>query len=108
MARYAASTMATVGFSAAGVENDPVSRLRKAIARGRGSGRWTRARPPHAHDVAHRDDPAQLAVLDDDEMTEAAPGHRVGGLLEVPLDVGEHGVGGQVLGHVLGVGILAL
>ena len=45
---------------------------------------------------------------DHDQMAEAALGHRVRGLLEVPLDVGERGVRGQVLGDVLVVGILAL
>ena len=48
-----------------------------------------------------------LAVLDDDEVTEAAARHRVGGLLEVPVGVGEGGVGREVVADRLLVGVLA-
>ena len=50
--------------------------------------------------------PHSSPLSDDDEVTEAAAGHRVGRLLEIPLDVGERGVRGQVLGDVLDIRIL--
>jgi hypothetical protein len=49
------------------------------------------------HDVAHRDDARDLAVGDDDEVPEAPAGHRVGGLLERPLAIGEGRLGREVI-----------
>jgi hypothetical protein len=40
---------------------------------------------PAAHDVAHGQDPRRLALLDDDEVAEAAADHRDRRLLERPL-----------------------
>src|SRR3954454_18413274 len=62
---------------------------------------------PDVDDVAHRDDAGHLAVRDDHEVTEAAAGHRVGGLLQRPLAVGERRLRGEVVLDVLAVGVLA-
>ena len=51
--------------------------------------------------------PGGLAAVDDDEVAEAAAHHRDGGLLERPVGRREHEVGGQVVGDLLGVRVLA-
>ena len=37
-------------------------------------------RAPHAHDVAHRDDPLETAAVQHDEVPESPVGHRAGGV----------------------------
>src|SRR5215208_1569976 len=64
-------------------------------------------RPPHVDEVAHGDDPDHVAFADDDEVTEPALGHPVGGLLEIPVAVGEHGGGGQVVLDLLAVRVVS-
>ena len=50
----------------------------------------------------------RLALVDHDEVAEAAADHRRRALLERPVGRGEHEVGGEVVGDELGVGVLAL
>src|SRR3954452_4415567 len=64
-------------------------------------------RPPHVDEVAHRDDPDDVALAHHDEVTEAPLGHPVGGLLEVPVAVGEHGGRGEVVLDLLAVRVVA-
>ena len=55
---------------------------------------------PRAHpardDVAHREDPDQLACFQHEHVAEAAVGHLLGSAFEWPVCLGVHDVGGQV------------
>lgn len=62
---------------------------------------------PAADDVADRDDAGRLAAVEDDQMAEAAVGHRPGRLLQGPGRGGEHDVVGGVGVDGLRVRVLA-
>src|SRR5947209_138490 len=68
---------------------------------------WRVLLGPHPHDVADRDDAEHIAVGEHDEVPEAAPDHRRGGVLQRPVRVGVDDVPGQVRGRALGVRVEA-
>lgn len=63
---------------------------------------------PAADDVTHRQDPAELPAVDDDEMADAPPDHLLSGPFETPVRGGGYDAVGHVVGDLLGIEIVAI
>src|SRR3954452_20672629 len=74
---------------------------------GGASGASSVRRAPDVDDVAHRDDAGRVAAGHDNEVTEAAAGHRVGALLQRPVELFEGRLPPEVVLDELAVGVLA-